>query len=149
MWDQGRWLLGRCELKHGLKNLEGGCEKMDQKKRIIGIGIIALVIFGLFASSILVIQASRYKVEIRVKGTPGIPFSGDYGDFGTLKSVNGTVPETYTYTIESPDGDIVGGTFQKQGKSGELIVELVIGGKVVKTESTTAEYGAVSVYYSI
>ena len=146
MWDQGRWLLGRCELKHGLKNLEGGCEKMDQKKRIIGIGIIALVIFGLFASSILVIQASPYIVEIRVEGTSGIPFSGNYGDLGSSKSVDGTVPKTYT--IEDPEGDIISAVFQKQGKSGELIVKLVKDGKVIKTESTTAEYGVVSVSHA-
>ena len=119
---------------------------MDQKKRIIGIGIIALVIFGLFASSILVIQASPYTVEIRVEGTWGIPFSGVYGDLGSSKSVDGTVPKTYT--IEDPEGDIISAVFQKQGKSGELIVKLVKDGKVIKTESTTAEYGVVSVSHA-
>lgn len=119
---------------------------MNQKKRIIGIISLVLVILELFASSTIVVQASPYTVEIRVEGTSGIPFSGNYGDLGSQKSVDGTVPKTYT--INDPEGDIISVVFQKQCKSGELIVKIVKDGKVVKTESTTAEYGVVSVSHT-
>ncbi|MFZ2071509.1 MAG: CFI-box-CTERM domain-containing protein [Halobacteriota archaeon] len=117
---------------------------MDLKKGKIG--IVVLVMFGLIASSILLVQASPYTVEIRVEGTSGLSFSGSYGDLGSQKSVDGTVPKTYT--IENPEGDIVSAVFQKQERGGELTVKLVKDGKVVKSESTTAEYGVVSVSYA-
>ena len=102
--------------------------------------------FGLIASSILLTQASPYIVEIRVEGIPGLSFSGSYGDLGSQKSVDGTIPETYT--IENPEGDIVSVVFQKQERGGTLTVKLMKDGKVVKSESTTAEFGVVSVSHA-
>lgn len=117
---------------------------MDLKKGRIG--IVVLVMFGLIVSFSLLAQASPHAVEIQVEGTPGLSFSGSYGDAGSQKTVDGTVPETYT--IEELEGGIVSAVFQKRGREGELMVKIVKDGRVVQSESTTAEYGVVAISYS-
>lgn len=120
---------------------------MDEKsargiEKKIGIGALFFFILLMFVTNLPTVKASPYKVEIQVRGTSGLEFSGSYGDTGGQKSVDGTVPETYT--IEDPEGNIVSCTFQKQQTSGTLTVKLVKDGEEKKSKSTTAEYGVVS-----
>ena len=56
------------------------------------------------------------------------------------QSVDGYVPTEY-----HTSGSIVSTTFQKQGESGQLRVELMKDGRVVNQSETTAAYGVVAV----
>jgi len=83
--------------------------------------------------------------RIEVTGTPGLEFSGHYGlatadGQYTSKSVDGTVPATYTMR-----GHIVSGLFQKTTEDGTLRVEIFKNGRSVAGEETMAAYGIVSV----
>jgi len=108
--------------------------------------LLALLVFGLIVGFAPVAQASPYTVEIRITGTPGLSFLGSYGDLSGLRSVDGTVPATYT--IVNPSGDIVSAVFQKMEEMGTLTVQLVKDGVVVESQTTTAAYGVVSVSHS-
>ena len=82
---------------------------------------------------------------VQVTGTSGLKFIGDYmtattSGGSTSKSVEGTVPATYTVS-----GSIVSVVFQKQSEGGLLKVAILKGGKVVSQSETTATYGVVSV----
>lgn len=116
-------------------------------KKVTAAGaLLALLVFGLIIGFAPVAQASPYTVEIRITGSPGLSFSGSYGDLGGLRSVDGTVPATYT--IVDPTYDMVSAVFQKQVEEGTLTVQLVKDGVVVASQTTTAAYGLVTVTYS-
>lgn len=116
-------------------------------KKVTAAGaLLALLVFGLIISFAPVAQASPYTVEIRVTGTSGLRFSGSYGDLSGIRSVEGTVPATYT--IVNPSGDIVSAVFQKRAEMGTLTVQLVKDGAVVESQTTTAAYGVVTVSHS-
>lgn len=111
---------------------------------VIALGVFLLISVIYFSPSA---QASPYQVEIQVRGTSGLGFSGSYGDLSGQQSVDGTVPETYTIT--DPDGDTVSATFQKDsGGSGTLTVKLVKNGEVAESKTTTSAYGVVSVSHN-
>jgi len=88
-------------------------------------------------------------VQIKVSGTTGLQFSGSYmvmtfGGQVTSKSVDGTVPSQYSVA-----GTMVSAVFQKQTKSGTLMVEILRNGRVLSSSDTTAAYGVVSVATNI
>jgi len=108
-------------------------------KRILLISVI------LAAMILSACGVSDSEFQIKVSGTTGLAFSGNYmvatsGGQSTSKSVDGVVPAAY-----SVKGDIVSAVFQKQTESGTLKVEILKGGKVVNSSDTTAAYGVVSV----
>ncbi|GAH92477.1 unnamed protein product [marine sediment metagenome] len=76
--------------------------------------------------------------------SPNVRFSGNYilitSDGSTSRSVDGRTPAEYTVK-----GIIVSCVFQKTGEKGSLKVEILKGGTVVNSSSTTAAYGIVSV----
>jgi hypothetical protein len=83
--------------------------------------------------------------EIRVNGTNGTRFSGSYMQVGldgssNSQTVEGSVPATY-----EARGNMVSVAFQKKTESGQLSVEIVRNGSVVKSSETTAAYGMVTV----
>lgn len=78
-------------------------------------------------------------------------FTGSYGNIDTTRSVDGTVPAEYEVKVDTGfmSFDAVTAVMQKAGAgAGELGVEIVVGGEVVKQTSTTAEYGVVTVTWS-
>jgi hypothetical protein len=88
---------------------------------------------------------SDSKYQIKVSGTAGLEFSGSYmvvttEGKSTSKSVDGRVPASYTV-----EGHIVSVVFQKKGDIGFLKVEILKNGEAVGSESTTADYGLVTV----
>jgi hypothetical protein len=89
-------------------------------------------------------------VTIRVTGDPGVRFSGDIGNIDSTRSVEGTTPAEFEQQVDSGAlaFDSVSATMQNAGGAGELRVEMVVGGEVVKESSTTAQYGVVSVNYT-
>jgi len=88
-------------------------------------------------------QDSTFTIE--VSGTADLKFSGSYlvitaDGTSTSRSVDGTVPQTYTVT-----GTMVSVSFQKRTEGGLLQVRILKDGRAVASESTTAAYGVVSV----
>jgi hypothetical protein len=89
----------------------------------------------------------RSSFEILVTGDPvGSKFTGSYmvvaGDgSSTSHSVQGSTPQTYVIQRAL----IVSAAFQKAGRDGTLSVEIRRNGERVKSGSTAAEYGMVTV----
>lgn len=87
-------------------------------------------------------------VTIRVTGTAGERFSGSYGNIDTTRTVDGTIPASFKQEVDTGflAMDTVTAVFQKmRGGQGELRVEIVYDGEVVKSQNTTAAYGLVTV----
>lgn len=89
-------------------------------------------------------------VIVRVTGSEA--FSGNYGTLDSSRSVDGVAPAEYA--VEGLDTgmfsfDSVSAVMQKNGAgAGELRVEIVVDGEVVKESYTTAEYGVVQTNWS-
>lgn len=81
---------------------------------------------------------------IRVGGTNGVPFHGNYmlidgSGNSDSRSVEGRAPATY-----SVHGMMVSVSFQKQQERGELTVSIEKGGQTLKAAQTQAAYGVVT-----
>ena len=91
------------------------------------------------------LNALTHKFEIRIAGTEGKPFSGSYmvlvNGSSTSHSVEGIIPQSYIV----PDATMVSVAFQKKSTDGTLRVTILRDGESVKTDSTTAEYGMVTI----
>jgi hypothetical protein len=89
---------------------------------------------------------------LRISGTPGVQFSGNYTTpkgsqnfSGTL----GTTPTDYELGGEGVVGfNVITANVQKQGMGGTLKVEILEDGQVVQSAETNATNTAVSVTYS-
>jgi hypothetical protein len=89
---------------------------------------------------------------LRLSGTPGVEFSGDYTTPQGSQSFSGTLgttPTDYKLGGEGVAGlNVVTVNVQKQGTYGTLKVEILENGQVVQSAETTATNNAVSVTYS-
>jgi len=107
-----------------------------------------LILFIVILISIILISGcaeTDSDFTIKVLGTPGLRFSGNYltikADGENIsKSVDGVVPSEYR-----TKGTIVSCMFQKQEVAGHLIVEILKKGKAISKSDTTAEYGCVTI----
>jgi hypothetical protein len=89
---------------------------------------------------------------LRISGTPGVGFSGNYTTpqgsqnfSGTL----GTTPTDYELGGEGVAGlNVVTANVQKQGMGGTLRVEILKNGQVVQSAETNATNNTVSLTYS-
>ena len=79
-----------------------------------------------------------YTVEI--SGTQGLEFQGNIGGAGQSRSIEGTVPATYTI-----EGWPAVAVIQKKQEAGKLVVTIKKSDNVIKTQETTASYGVVTV----
>jgi hypothetical protein len=89
-------------------------------------------------------------ITIRVSGTPGMSFSGNYGTLDSSRSVDGTTPDSFEVEVKTGflEFDSVSAVMQKQEQgSEELTVQMLVDGEVVKEQSTTAQFGVVSLNY--
>jgi len=111
--------------------------------RTIYSAIVGLLVFGFGIGTFFWFGGFDLWTEkeyvIKITGTPGLKFSGCYGNLEGDQSVDGTVPMKYTVR-----GEIVSAVFQKKERDGTLTVELIRDGKVIVSRSTTAEFGIVS-----
>ena len=86
---------------------------------------------------------------IRVTGTPGIAFSGNYHSSTDSESVNGTTPQDFQVDYKSGfvgAFDIVSATVQKKAEDdSELTVQILVDNQVKKEQSTSAAFGVVTV----
>lgn len=88
-------------------------------------------------------------VMVRVSGTEGVPYSGDYGTItGDQELANGTVgaePTDYEVEVQEGTADSVIATFEKvEPGQGELRVQILGDDKVVAEGRTLAELGLTS-----
>jgi hypothetical protein len=82
--------------------------------------------------------------EIRVSGTTSVASCSVMDDAGQ-RSVD--IPVPGSEKIKAGWTTIVGATCQKAGAQGSLKTEIVIDGKVEASQSTSAEFGVVTVTY--
>lgn len=110
---------------------------------VIGLIIIIIASLALCSCSSSVSSPQDSDFTIKVYGTAD--WSGSImvvkADGSSItQSYDSIAPRTYSFT-----GHIVSCTFQKQVKVGTLSVDILKDGKLVKSGSTTAEYGVVSI----
>lgn len=87
-------------------------------------------------------------ITIRVSGTPGTPFSGNYGKVDSSRSVDGVIPAEYEVEVDTGflSFDSVTAVMQKQSQGNEeLSVQMLVDDEVIKEQSTTAAFGVVTV----
>lgn len=84
------------------------------------------------------VTTSNYVIDIT--GTDGLEFSGSIGGGTNSRTIDGSIPATY----EVSDWPAVA-VIQKKDAYGTLTVTITKKGKVLNTQTTTADYGAVSV----
>ena len=90
------------------------------------------------------------EVSVRVTGDSGINFSGDIGTLDGSRTIEGTTPQEFAVDVDTGTFafDSVSALAQNSDGSGDLIVQIVRDGEVVKEQSTTAQYGVASVTWS-
>ena len=91
-------------------------------------------------------------VVLRISGTPGVQFSGNYTTPEGTQRISGTIgaaPTDYKLGGEGVAGlNLVTANVQKQGTYGTLKVEILKNGQVVESGETNATNNSVSVTYS-
>jgi hypothetical protein len=88
---------------------------------------------------------------IRITGTPGIAFSGNYHSSAASGSMNGTTPQDFEVDYESGFGafDIVSATAQKKAEdNSKLTAQILVDNQVKKEQSTSAAFGVVTVRWN-
>jgi hypothetical protein len=92
-------------------------------------------------------------VVLRISGTPGVQFSGDYTTPQGSQDISGTLgaaPTDYKLGGEGVAGmSVVTANVQKQGTYGTLKVEILKDGQVIQSAETNATNNAVSVTASL
>ena len=105
---------------------------------------VMLLLVGFFTCSGCSTGSVESNFTIKVSGTSGLEFSGNYmtltaGRISESKMVEGKVPDQY-----SVSGNIVSCTFRKKTERGTLSVQIVKDGKVVSVSETAVSYGSVN-----
>jgi hypothetical protein len=89
---------------------------------------------------------------LRISGTPGVEFSGNYTTPQGSQNVSGTLgttPTDYELGGEGVAGlNVVSANVRKQGMGGTLKVEILKNGRVVQSAQPNVANNAVSVTYS-
>jgi hypothetical protein len=134
----------------------------------VGLGLISVLAALIFAAFLMVNSSdgsllggsvddapsggAADSLVLRISGTPGVEFSGNYTTpqgsqnfSGTL----GTTPTDYELAGEGVAGlNVVTANVQKQGTIGTLKVEILENGQVVRSAETNVANSTVSVTYS-
>jgi hypothetical protein len=97
-------------------------------------------------------EGGKNSVVLRISGTPGLQFSGNYTTPQGTQNFSGTLGTTPTDYKLGGAGvaglNLVTANVQKQGTSGTLKVEILKNGQVVQSGETDATNNAVGVTYS-
>ena len=92
-------------------------------------------------------------VVLRISGTPGVQFSGNYTTPQGSQDISATLGTTPTeYKLGGTDVagmSVVTVNVQKQGTYGTLKVEILKDGQIVQSAETNATNNAVSVTYTL
>jgi hypothetical protein len=113
--------------------------------RYVLLGVGLLVLAGCSPESKALLTGDAEDVTVRVTGTDGIAFSGSLGSGGNQRSVEGTIPATFTIEGKDSSGIIIA-VVSNKGDSGVVNVELenCPDGEVHES-NTSAAYGIVTV----
>ena len=94
----------------------------------------------------------RPNVTVRLSGTPGTTFAGDYGNLDGSEYAEGVIedkPVEYEVDVRDSGFDAASASFTNYGTDGEtLTVEILVDGEVVASSDTSLQYGAVNVTWS-
>jgi hypothetical protein len=97
-------------------------------------------------------EGAAESVVLRISGTPGLQFSGNYTTPEGSRNISGTLgvnPTDYDLGGEGVAGfNVVTANVYKEGTSGTLKVEILKNGQVVQSAATNATNNTVSVTYS-
>jgi hypothetical protein len=97
-------------------------------------------------------EGATNSVVLRISGTPGLQFSGNYTTPQGTQNFSGTLGTTPTDYKLGGAGvaglNLVTANVQKQGTYGTLKVEILKNGQVVQSAATNATNNTVSVTYS-
>jgi len=97
-------------------------------------------------------EGAAESVVLRISGTPGLQFSGNYTMPEGSRNISGTLgvnPTDYDLGGEGVAGfNVVTANVYKEGTSGTLKVEILKNGQVVQSAATNATNNTVSVTYS-
>ena len=134
-----------------------------KRKNIVGlIAIVAIIAMAVLAGcvdeSVTPASTDEYQIKI-IYGDwyddkedyafeVGFSWSGSIGDIGTTTSIEGIGSKTYT--LNNPQS-IVSATIQKEYglKDEPLTVQILKNGEIVKSGTTKAKYGVVSISYTL
>ncbi len=118
--------------------------------------IVGAYLMGESLSNDLAVGASSGdaadSLVLRISGTPGVPFSGNYTTTSGSQNINGTLGASPT-DFEIADGGVAGMkvvtvNVRRQGSTGTLKAETLENGQVVQSQQTDATTAAVSLTYS-
>ncbi len=85
-------------------------------------------------------------VTIRVTGTPGVAFVGNYAaGGGSSGSLEGVTPQDFEVPVQTEADDVAANVRKPNEGTEELTLQLLVGGEVVEEQSTTEQFGWVSV----
>ncbi len=136
---------------------------MSAETRIrIALGVVLLLVMGLVVLGIIATRSVEEEAKekakesdtltVRITGDPGLQFRGSYGTARSgQESIDGTIPTEFEVEQESGAfaGDILSVTAQKIiPGTGELRIQIVRDGEVMKEQATTAQFGVVTLDYS-
>jgi hypothetical protein len=97
-------------------------------------------------------EGAAESVVLRISGTPGLRFSGNYTTPEGSRNISGTLgvdPTDYDLGGEGVAGfNVVTANVYKEETSGTLKVEILKNGQVVQSAATNATNNTVSVTYS-
>ena len=97
-------------------------------------------------------EGAAESVVLRISGTPGLQFSGNYTTPESSKNISGTLgvdPTDYDLGGEGGAGfNVVTANVYKEETNGTLKVEILENGQVVQSAATNATNNTVSVTYS-
>ena len=97
-------------------------------------------------------EGAAESVVLRISGTPGLQFSGNYTTPEGSRNFSGTLgvdPTDYDLGGEGVAGfNVVTANVYKEGSSGTLKVEILENGQVVQSAAANATNDTVSVTYS-
>lgn len=135
---------------------------------LAGLGLLSVLAALIFVALLMVNQLSSSlsggsagdapsggtadSLVLRISGSPGVHFSGNYTtpkDSQNFSGTLGTTPTDYELGDEAIAGlNVVTANVQKQGMGGTLKVEILKNGQVVQSAETNAANNTLSVTYS-
>ena len=135
---------------------------------VAGLGLISVLAALIFAAFLMVNSLSGSllggsvgdgppggdadSLVLRISGTPGVQFSGNYTTPQGSQNISGTLgttPTDYELGGEGVAGlNVVTANVQKQETTGTLKVEIIENGQVVQSGETNATNNTVSLTYS-
>ena len=129
---------------------------------VAGLGLVAMLAAMVIGGYMMVKSMGQDMVggssgeepspTIRVSGTPGVPYSGNYTTTTGSQNFNGTVgatPLDYKIPGTSINGvNVVTVNVQRQGTTGTLKVEILENGQVIQSQETNATTSTLTLTFS-